>query len=696
MDVETLLQQGWQAQQQGDAAQAEQVYRQALKQDAGNARAWCYLGMALYDQRRWQESLVAYQRSLKIKPAFPIALNNMGNSFRSLGRIDEALKCFDAALSLDPKYLTAVRNKATALFWAGRLEEADRFFREAAQLDPHDPETKKNLGVIALLEGRYADGWPHYEARLDVAGVMPKIALPPRWNGEDLEGKRLVLLGEQGLGDTIQFVRYAAQLKEKYAVHITLACQRALLPLMSQYPHLDACTEMSDCEDAADYCVPLVSLPGILAQDETSFPKQVPYLAADQLLSQKWERVLASYPRPRVGIAWQGNPKFPGDFLRSVPLGEFAPLGQLHGLTLISVQQRDGLDQLAEQSRRWTIHTLGEHVDRQGAFMDTAAILPQLDLLITSDSAVAHLAGGLAVPTWLLLPLVPDWRWQLRGEQTVWYPSMRLFRQIEMRDWQTPMNQVVEALQDQFPDVRLRQPQEYCVSHSGAAVQVLKTRHGLMSVLTDDKHLPSRSLRMYGEFATAELGLLKQMTQAGQSVLEAFAGIGAHSVPLAQHLGSKGRLCAVEPDPLQFRLLTANQVTNQLSQVDCIADPLAVDVKDFQIIKLTAGAQTLTLLNAWRDQLEATHPLLYVANDDRNQSPRIIRLLSELDYTLYWWLPRLFSGDNYYANEENPFGNSALVRLLGIPPQSSIKIEGLPQVGEDWPPQLQVAGTANA
>ena len=259
-------------------------------------------------------------------------------------------------------------------------------------------------------------------------------------------GRSILLYAEQGLGDVIQFVRYASVLKEQGA-NVTFACHRPLLPLLHTGRGIDTLLDRNEPLPLTDVYAPLMSLPGTLRQGSDDFPASVPYLSTDPELVQRWERRLKPGGTFKIGIVWQGNPKHELDRLRSIPLDRFTPLSDVRGVQLISLQKGAGVEQLETVGRRLSAIDLGRELDEKtGAFMDTAAVLTQLDLVVTADTATAHLAGALGVPVWLALCRVPDWRWQLDAETTPWYPTMRLFRQPKPGDWEAVFQRIAQEV----------------------------------------------------------------------------------------------------------------------------------------------------------------------------------------------------------------------------------------------------------
>ena len=292
--------------------------------------------------------------------------------------------------------------------------------------------------------GRFEQGWPGYEWRWKCKefGSLPPFH-PPLWDGSPLDGRTILVHAEQGLGDTLQFIRYAPLVHQRGG-RVILVCQPPLIGLLTRSPGVERLVAQGEALPDYDVHVPLMSLPGLLGTTLESVPADVPYLDAEPQLVEAWRHRLGSYPGFKVGIVWQGNPKFRLDRRRSIPLAQFAPLARVPGVHLFSLQKGPGAEQLAAVTDRFPVTDLGRRLDD---FMDTAAVLKNLDLVISVDTAIAHLAGALGIPVWVALPFVPDWRWLMDREDSPWYPTMRLFRQARPGQWEDVFQRIAEALQ---------------------------------------------------------------------------------------------------------------------------------------------------------------------------------------------------------------------------------------------------------
>ena len=443
------LQRGWTLHQQRRLKEAESIYRRVLSSELGNAAAWCYLGIALHDQRQYAQSIEAYRKALALQPDFPVALNNLGNSLRYTQDIEEADRCFARAIALKPDYLNAYKNRGTLHVWTGNIERGLMWYEKALAINPNEAELHRNLGVIYLLQGRFAEGWREYRWRWQVGDLHRPGVRAPLWDGGDVNGKMFLLTVEQGLGDTINFIRFARLLRERGARTI-VHCQAPLVALLQQSPELGPMYPNTlQFESPINMHCSLLDVADILDIDLQSIPSYPNYLRPSPQLLQYWGNQFPRQPdRMRIGIAWQGNPDHQADAFRSVPLSQFETLADIPGVELISLQSGFGVEQLAQWRGARPVVRLADDVDKtSGAFMDTAAIMQHLDLVITSDTAMAHLGGALGVPTWIALNYVPDWRWLLARSDSPWYPSVRLFRQPAPGDWTSLFRDIHTALE---------------------------------------------------------------------------------------------------------------------------------------------------------------------------------------------------------------------------------------------------------
>ncbi len=449
-----------------------------LKQEPENFEALFLRGNILYGQRRLHDALAIFDAALARKPKHSGVLCNRGGTLRELGRLSEAAAMFDAALArnascveallgrgivefksariepalaffqsaleADPASAVAFCGRGLALQHLGRIEEAKSDFQHALALKPDLAEGHSNLGALQLLLGDFERGWEGYEYRR-LASDSCKAEAPgrwPVWNGEAIAGKKLLVLDEAANGDAIMLARYFPMLAD-IGIDATVECRPAMLGLMKQAPGVRLVTKIDPAEQF-DYQVHLFSLPRALRTRADSVPAHVPYLFADPALAAKWAARLGSHGF-KIGIAWQGNPDPKIDIARAAALTNFAPLAALPNCRLISLQKGYGVEQIAGSGV--PVETLGDDFDTgPSAFLDTAAVMANLDLVVTVDTSIAHLAGAMARPVWVALKHMPEWRWMLGRDDSPWYPGMRLFRQRSMGDWEGVFADMAEAL----------------------------------------------------------------------------------------------------------------------------------------------------------------------------------------------------------------------------------------------------------
>ncbi|MEB3348445.1 MAG: tetratricopeptide repeat protein, partial [Cyanobacteriota bacterium] len=447
-EAERLFQLGNSRDAQGDTSGAMAAWRQALQLRPDHPEALNNLALGLHEQGDPGAAIATFREALARRPAFAAARFNLGNALLDVGALDEAIACYEACLALQGDLAEAQLNLGSALQERGDRSAARAAFEAVLRLRPDDADAHGNLALLDLLEGDYARGWPGSEWRFRGPaglGLLTSRPAGPRWDGEALPaGATLLLVAEQGLGDTLQFVRYLPLLRQ-WGVAARLCAPTPLHRLLVASGLESEPLTPAEGQAWSDPWLPLLSLPGLLGVGPQQPLVPAPYLHVPEPLVESWRRRLAGERRPLLALHWQGNPEHERRHARgrSLPLEAFAPLAEGSGAAFLSLQKGPGSEQLAACSFRDRFVAAQEEIDQVWDFLDTAAILAASDQLICADSAVAHLAGGLGHPTALLLKTNPDWRWGLVGEHSFWYlPSLRLFRQRRRGDW----NAVVEGV----------------------------------------------------------------------------------------------------------------------------------------------------------------------------------------------------------------------------------------------------------
>jgi tetratricopeptide (TPR) repeat protein len=428
----------------GARTEAEQHYRAALRIDPGRLAAVQGLAETLRMTESIYEAEVLFRRLLAEYPGKAEPHNNLANVLHQLGRHDEAMSHYRQALELKPDLVVAHVNLGN-LLKDQRDAAAETCFRSAIELDPRNADAHIGLGTVLLRDGRLAEGWPELEWRF--RGTWRFISFPqrdlgqPRWNGEALRDRTLLLHAEQGFGDTIQFCRYAPEIMQRAGV--VLEVPRALVGLMASLDGSATIVAYGDPLPDFDLECPLASLPLVAGTTLATIPAPVPYLRAATDAVTAWQRRLEPLGGLRVGLVWAGNPNYPNDRWRSASLAHLAPLAAVPGVTFVSLQKGPPAEQAVTPPAGMVLHDWTAELDD---FADTAALISALDLVITTDTSVPHLAGALGKPVWLLNTFDACWRWLLHRDDSPWYPTLRQFRQLRRGDWHTPLEELREAL----------------------------------------------------------------------------------------------------------------------------------------------------------------------------------------------------------------------------------------------------------
>lgn len=429
--------------------EAVQTMRDLLRINPRHAAALINMGVALKKLNRFEEAVAAYNAALDISPNDPGALNNLGTAYQEQDRNLEAIDCFRRAVAARPGYADAHLNLSLALRAEGRIEEAAAEARIAMTHNPQSPEAHTSLGFCLLLSGKLEEGFAEYEWRskmTDFSSPRRSFAAPA-WDGSDPAGKTILVHDEQGVGDAIQFIRYAPMLRARGA-RVIVECNTQLLRLLGAMDGVDQVIGRFTEPPPHDLHVSLLSLPHLLKTRLDSVPGDVPYLRAEPALTEAWRDKLGPPGQGlRVGVVWAGNPEFREDRNRSPGLAAFLPLFDAPGVRFFALQKGPGRRDLPglQDKLKENFVDLNEEINN---LADTAAIMMNLDLVISSCTAPPHLAGALGRPVWTILPQSCDWRWLSQGDLTPWYPSMRLFRQEKRGDWAPVIGRVRAALDD--------------------------------------------------------------------------------------------------------------------------------------------------------------------------------------------------------------------------------------------------------
>jgi tetratricopeptide (TPR) repeat protein len=459
---------------------AERHYTQAIALKPDFAEAHYNLGCSLQDQKQFAAAISHFEQAIHLRPSLTLAYVNLGNALKAQGRSEDAIAQYERALTVDPKSGDAYYNLATALKDHGRFQDAIAHYQNALGVRPDHSPTHNNLGVLLreqgdltsalqhfqratslrsdhaeahvneamllLLFGEFAQGWRKYEWRNRVKGSRPPVSTKPLWDGSNLSGKTILLCGEQGLGDCLQFVRYAPLVKSRGG-RVFLMCPAALARLFEGIESIDRVSPEGTPPPEHDCYLPLMSLPMIFDTTLESIPHS-PYLCPPKDEVEKWAKRMSEVKGLKVGLVWAGNsrPDHPTahavDLRRSTRLEQFAPLAAIPGVTFFSLQKGDP----ARQLETFLAFKVIDYMNEVDDFADTAALVANLDLVIGVDTSVIHLAGAMGKRVLVLSRFDGCWRWLLERDDSPWYPSMRLFRQTSIGDWASVIENIRNAL----------------------------------------------------------------------------------------------------------------------------------------------------------------------------------------------------------------------------------------------------------
>jgi tetratricopeptide (TPR) repeat protein len=434
LSADHLAQRGLTAHRRGDVDAAEREYRATLAQSPDHPLALHYLGVIAYQRGRALEAWPLLERAAQLRPDEPEFHNNLGLALVELDRHDEAIDAYRRALSQNSAHAAAWNNLGLALTGCNRLPEAIDALRKALELRPDFGEAHWNLALALLADGEFAEGWREYEWRLSLRQLAGLMQTPGtrRWNGEDIARKSLLLTAEQGLGDTLQFIRLVPLIAARGA-RVLVEAPAPLVRLLATAPGVTEVRAAGDPLPPHDVHIPLLSVAGALGINETNMSASVPYLCVDDLHGRLVsDEVMSVAGRKRkVGIAWAGARRNTNDRRRSCSLSLLSSLFDIRDIAWFSLQKGDGEEEIGAVPNAERLVRL----DARNDFDRTAALVAAMDLVISVDTSIAHLAGALARPTWILLPYAPDWRWRTAGNETPWYLTVRLFRQPRRGDW---------------------------------------------------------------------------------------------------------------------------------------------------------------------------------------------------------------------------------------------------------------------
>lgn len=444
-DAAPLMRQALKAHGEDRLDEAATLYNRILQMDPEYAPAWINLGVLLRRTGKWDSAVTCLKRGIALKPDDGPAWSNLGNALRAVNRLDEAVAAQSRALDLSPDVARVHYNYGLSVRDKGDLEEASHAIRRAGLLGYDSPELAWDQSLTHLMAGDLRTGFAEYESRWALPEINKLHTRLPEWNGEQLDGKTLLVWAEQGMGDTLQFCRYVIDSADGIAAmggKIVLEVQAPLARLLQKAPEFSKVSVVARGTrlPPADYQIPLLSLPRIIGTELDSIPDHCPYILPP---SDAEPPKGLHADRLKVGICWAGKPSHKNDRNRSAPLTGLATLFDLPHTDFVSLQKGPATADIDALALGPLLRNMGNEFKD---FADTAAAIRELDLVITVDTSVAHLAGAMARPVWVLLPYAPDWRWMLHRDDSPWYPSMTLFRQTSPGDWNEVFTRIRQAL----------------------------------------------------------------------------------------------------------------------------------------------------------------------------------------------------------------------------------------------------------
>jgi len=431
-------------QDKGELDEAIACYQKVIQLTPGFYNAYSNLGNIFKDKGQFDGAMTFYKKTIELNPGDAGAYCNIGLIYQDRGQIDEAITFYQKAIESDPNMALAFNNMGTAFQDKGQFDEAMTFYQKALLIDPNDALAHLHHSLILLLHCDFREGWKEYEWRLKAKDFIKREFSQPLWDGSDIAGKTILLYTEQGFGDAIQFIRYVPLVAERGA-RVILVCPKELKSLCQTVEGVSEVIAGGEQLPSFDVHCSLLSLPLVFNTTLGTIPAKIPYITVEPALIQKWrDNIEPHNSKRKIGLVWAGVPGYKRDKKRSFSLETFSPFTHFKDITFYSLQKGKGAEQAKNPPDGMN---LIDYTDEIHDFSDTAALIENLDLVISVDTAVAHLAGAMGKPVWTLLPFVPDWRWMLNREDSPWYPTMRLFRQPSVGDWKSVIHNVAKELE---------------------------------------------------------------------------------------------------------------------------------------------------------------------------------------------------------------------------------------------------------
>ncbi len=737
-DGALFLQTGWSSMWTAGPESAELWMRKAIAADPGNWVGHFGLGMSLQGQKRLDDAAASFEHALALAPDSAPCLTQLFGCRYAQDRFGEAEGYARRAVAVDEGAPKNWINLGVALIAQDRFGEAAEAFQRAEALDTGrgDGDQHLNLGICLretgrlaealayyerklprlasvgahahyghalLTAGRLREGWPQYEFRWLQEPLLSLRARfgKPVWSGQDLRGRTILLRSEQGVGDVIQFIRYAPYVKALGAT-VILQLRKNIGELAKSFPGVDGIVAPGEPLPHFDFYVPLMTLPMVFGTDVDTIPARVPYLRPQADRIARWRERLPRDEAFRVGLVWAGDPGHLRDRYRSIPLPLLAPLTQVEGIRFYALQKGPQAQEIGSTPSFASMVDLGPHLHD---FADTAAVIGELDLLICVDTSVGHLAGALGRPVWMLVPTPADWRWLEDRDDSPWYPTMRLFRQTRQGAWDDVIARVTVSLaaarlrpvtngtpvvppSDTAPNLVLTPAAHVMRGLHAGPCGVAETRVGIVQYWPDDAPAGT-SIERYGEYRQLELELLARWIAPGATIIEVAAGIGIHALALASEVGASGHLLLDEADPLRRQVLEQNLRANGVANFTLIAGnrdaPKAAQVPGYGTIddlrlesldwiKINGGADAMRILEGAAATLWRLRPKLFVVARDSQMLDALAARARDSGYQAFKVETPLFNPDNFNSRTTDVFDGETALALLAIPEETQVDV----------------------
>ncbi|MEO8484936.1 MAG: tetratricopeptide repeat protein [Betaproteobacteria bacterium] len=655
-----------------------------------------------------------FRRAVGIAPLSASAHEHLGVALAAMDRHAEALERLTEADALAQgarEKVDAFANMGIGLCGIGRTRDGIQVLEQGLRERPN-LNGSMQLGPALLSQGRFLAGWRHYEHRwltppLDAMRADHGV---PQWMGQPLEGKTILVRAEQGLGDVFQFVRYLPLLKARGA-RVLFQPLKGMDRFARRFPGVDHVVREGELLPEFAYFANLMSLPLAFGTRVATIPCDIPYLSPDPEYLGKWARRFAARDKPCVGLTWAGRPEHPNDRHRSLRLEQLAPILAVDGVRFVSLQKGPAAAQAERVPESVDWMPVGAELDDLD---DATAVLARLDLLICVDTGLAHLSGAMGRPVWMLLPTPAEYRWMTEREDTPWYPTLRLFRQRASREWEPVIARVARSLADwrvgwphgrevELPAPRFSSaqvPPERPIADAGpipGLAMAAETRSGFIQFVPDEPRI-GPSLEYLGEWMQPRVHLLLRFVRPGMTIVEAGAGVGAHSIPLARAVGTEGSLLLYEARRPFHRLLGQNLAVHALWNATvmertlsgpgerCSEDRETIDelrLPRLDGLKGNEGIHLIDLLAGARETIWRCRPWLMLASDDPAQLDRSREMLREFGYHAWRMRTPAYAASNFNRRTDDVFDGAVGMALFAVPEEIDLRA-ALPGC-EDWP-----------